>query len=34
MTSSTNLTVTGVDFGSSAVKIAAVLKGGVEIIVN
>jgi len=29
MNPNTNLTVTGVDLGSSAVKIAAVLKGGV-----
>lgn len=34
MTTNTNITVTGVDFGSSAVKIAAVLKGGVEVITN
>lgn len=29
-----NLTVTGIDLGSSSVKIAAILKGGVEIITN
>lgn len=29
MNPNTNLTVTGVDLGSSSVKIAAVLKGGV-----
>jgi hypothetical protein len=29
MNTNSNLTVTGVDLGSSAVKIAAVLKGGV-----
>lgn len=28
------VTVTGVDMGSSTVKIAAVVKGGVEVIVN
>lgn len=31
---SSNLTVTGIDLGSSAVKIAAILKGGVEVITN
>ena len=29
MSKHNNLTVTGVDFGSSSVKIAAILKGGV-----
>ncbi len=34
MTSNNNLTVTAIDIGSSSAKIAAVLKGGVEILTN
>lgn len=34
MNTNNAITVTAIDLGSSAVKIAAVLKGGVEIITN